>query len=128
MLFGSMEMHMLYSIMIYREGERESIKTVVAFSNEEKHVLGDKNKMPLNDKQAVCSMKTFNSEWPVAINYQYRASDSSLVISSWSTRYNLENCLHGVRANWCPCSSRRLSLMHQGLPAFLSLCSHIWPL
>lgn len=62
MLFGSMEMHMLYSIMIYREGERESIKTVVAFSNEEKHVLGDKNKMPLNDKQAVCSMKTFNSE------------------------------------------------------------------
>lgn len=121
------KMYLLYSRRMDSKAWRED-KNIVAFSNDEKHVLRDKNEMPVNDKQAVCSLNTFNSEWPVAINYQHKASDSSLVISSWSTRCNLENCLHGVRTNWCPCSFRRLSLTHQGLTALLSVCSHIWPL
>lgn len=56
--FRSLEMNMLYSIE--KDGER--IKTSVAFSNEEKQVLADKDEMPVTDKQAVCSLKTFNSE------------------------------------------------------------------
>lgn len=58
LLFGSLKMNTLYSIE--KDGER--IKTSVAFSNEEKQVLADKNEMPVTDKQAVCSLKTFNSE------------------------------------------------------------------